>query len=107
VNETEAVSKTLREGAMAETATLVGGPQDGAKVRKSGGDEGHPYMLPDVLYVGPKWLGDGFAAWSRGPSKRFPARYLRHARDTGNFYFDCFIDPQITNIAPTEATPEK
>ena len=73
---------------MAETATLIGGPQDGAKVRKAGGEEGHPYFLPDVLYVGPKWLGDGFAAWGRKPSKRFPARYSRCERDTGSFRFD-------------------
>jgi hypothetical protein len=45
------------------------GPQDGAKIRSGSG------VYPPVLYVGPKWLGDGFAAWSRKGSKRFPARY--------------------------------
>lgn len=79
---------------MAETATLISGPQDGAKVRKSGGDDGHPYMLPDVLYVGAKWLGDGFAAWSDEPSDRFPARYSRDERDTGTFRFD-YWDPEF------------
>ncbi len=48
---------------------LVAGPQDGARVRIGGG------FLPHTVYVGPKWLGDGFAAWSRHPSRRFPARY--------------------------------
>lgn len=73
---------------MAETATLIGGPQDGARVRKSGGSDGHPPMLPDVICVGPKWLGDGFAAWGEKPSERFPARYSRDERDTGLFRFD-------------------
>jgi hypothetical protein len=51
-------------------AVLVGGPQDGGKVHAVGG------QLPQVLHVGPKWLGDGYAAWSRKPSKRFPACYV-------------------------------
>lgn len=50
--------------------TLVGGPQDGAKIEKSG-----DVTWPDSVFVGRKWLGDGFAAWSRKPSKRFPAEY--------------------------------
>lgn len=55
-----------------KTSQLVGGPQDGARVTIGGGN------LPGVVFVGPKWLGDGFAAWSREGSKRFPARYVRY-----------------------------
>ncbi len=53
-----------------EVRELSGGPQDGAMV-KAVGD------LPATIYVGPKWLGDGFAAWSRELSDRFPVRYDR------------------------------
>lgn len=49
---------------------LYGGPQDGARVRIGGG------LLPVALYVGPKWLGDGYAAWSREAGPRKPARYV-------------------------------
>jgi hypothetical protein len=63
-------------------SVLVGGPQDGAKVRSPDG------TYPHVLYVGPKWLGDGFAAWSTGPSKRFPARYrLASNEHPGGFVY--------------------
>lgn len=54
----------------AETATLVNGPQDGARVTIGAG------MLPPEIHVGPKWLGDGFAAWSREACERFPCVYL-------------------------------
>jgi hypothetical protein len=63
-------------------ARLVGGPQDGARVRHGGGD------LPLRLYVGPKWLGDGFAAWSREPSKRFPACYIYYGLKNGEQSFE-------------------
>lgn len=56
-----------------DEAVLMGGPQDGARVRCTGG-------LPMILHLGPKWLGDGFSAWARRPSKRFPARYLWDGR---------------------------
>ncbi len=46
------------------------GPQDGAKVKRIG------EAMPVTIYVGPKWLGDGFAAWSREGSERFPCRYV-------------------------------
>lgn len=52
-------------------ATLVGGPQDGARVTIGGG------VLPPLLYVGCRWLGDGYSAWSRTPSYSFPAAYSR------------------------------
>ena len=55
---------------MPREAHLIGGPQDGARVRGVGGP------LPDRIHVGPQWLGDGHAAWSREPSWRFPACYL-------------------------------
>ncbi len=58
---------------MPETVVLVGGPQDGAKVR------GVPDRVPSTIYVGPVWLGDGFSAWSRTPSDRFPANYFWNA----------------------------
>lgn len=48
---------------------LVGGPQDGAKVHAVGG------RLPQVIHVGPRWLGDGYAAWSRSYCWRFPCSY--------------------------------
>jgi hypothetical protein len=49
---------------------LVGGPQDGAKVHSVGGE------IPQTIYVGPKWLGDGYAAWARERSDRFPCCYV-------------------------------
>lgn len=60
--------------------TLIRGPQDGAKVTY-GSDEGLAGM-PLTLFVGRKWLGDGYAAWSREASDRFPAEYARvpHSR---------------------------
>lgn len=48
---------------------LSGGPQDGARITDPGGN------LPERVHVGPKWLGDGFAAWSDEPCPRFPAVY--------------------------------
>ena len=48
---------------MPETATLYGGPQDGILVHCVGG-------LPPTIYVGSKWLGDGYAVWSREPSEK-------------------------------------
>jgi hypothetical protein len=56
---------------MSESCELVGGPQDGGKVHFSAD-------TPEIIFVGPKWLGDGFVAWSRGLSKRFPAKYVYH-----------------------------
>jgi len=58
---------------MAEERALCGGPQDGSKVRRNGDG----YKLPDVVYVGPKWLGDGYSAWGREKCKRFPVAYRR------------------------------
>lgn len=54
---------------MSHEGELLGGPQDGAKVMSGSGH------YPQELYVGPKWLGDGYAAWSRHPSAEKPARY--------------------------------
>jgi hypothetical protein len=53
-----------------QVGILVGGPQDGAKVKGVGG------ALPQIVHVGPRWLGDGYAAWSREPCDRFPACYV-------------------------------
>lgn len=58
---------------MAEQMVLCGGPQDGAVVRRAGDTN----KLPDVVYVGPKWLGDGQSAWGHKKSKRFPVAYQR------------------------------
>lgn len=62
------MGETMGDAGVQE-GTLSGGPQDGAKVRIGGG------VLPAELWVGPKWLGDGFAAWSRGHCASKPARY--------------------------------
>lgn len=51
-------------------AELVGGPQYGAKVHTVGG------KIPQTIYVGPTWLGDGYSAWSSELSDRFPCRYI-------------------------------
>lgn len=50
--------------------TLIGGPQDGALVKSLG------QAFPGAIYVGPTWLGDGFAAWAAEGSQRFPAAYV-------------------------------
>ncbi len=52
---------------------LVGGPQDGAMVTHGAAVWSNP--MPRTIYVGPKWLGDGYSAWSREWSERFPCRY--------------------------------
>lgn len=49
---------------------LCKGPQDGAKVKRVGD------VMPQTIYVGPKWLGDGYAAWGQNPCGRFPCRYV-------------------------------
>ena len=46
---------------------LVGGPQDGGKVRG--------VSMPLEVFVGPKWLGDGYVAWGREWCNRFPCCY--------------------------------
>ena len=53
---------------------LVGGPQDGAFVTIGSG------RLPRVLFVGPRWLGDGKTAWARLHSYNFPCRYEHDGR---------------------------
>lgn len=53
-----------------EIGELVGGPQCGAKVHGVGG------ALPQTIYVGPRWLGDGYAAWGRDRCRRFPCCYV-------------------------------
>lgn len=58
---------------------LVGGPQDGGKIRTPGCDD----PLPDVVYVGPRHMGDNYAAWSQEQSKRFPERYVVSERVVG------------------------
>lgn len=58
------------------------GPQDGSKVRV----DFDP--VPEMVWVGPKWLGDGYSAYTRfGPSKRFPALY-RYQSEKGFYQFD-------------------
>lgn len=62
-------------------AEMVGGPQDGGKIHAVGGE------LPQTVYVGPLWLGDGYAAWSRERCERFPECYvLDHGRRGHYFY---------------------
>lgn len=53
---------------MVETV-LIGGPHDGQRVKGVGGP------LPIRIFVNPKSAGDGFAAWSRERSARFPHEY--------------------------------
>lgn len=48
---------------------LIGGPQDGAKIRHMGD------RPPVLVFVGPRWLGDGFAAWGHERCARFPCCY--------------------------------
>lgn len=53
-----------------QQAEMVGGPQDGGQLHAVGGE------IPQTLFVGPKWLGDRYSAWSRKWSERFPAKYV-------------------------------
>jgi hypothetical protein len=53
-----------------ESFNLIRGPQDGAKVKRIG------EVMPDTIYVGRKWMGDGYAAWSSEPCDRFPCCYV-------------------------------
>lgn len=53
-----------------EEFELCKGPQDGARVKRIGD------VMPQTIYVGSKWLGDGYAAWSRERSSRFPVCYV-------------------------------
>jgi hypothetical protein len=70
-----------------EEAFLIGGPQDGARIRSGGG------VLPAFVHVGPKWLGDGYAAWS-------PAFYQYDGRS--NYLFMGYQ----TEPAPEQPCPE-
>ena len=51
---------------------LIGGPQDGGYVTR-----GVP--MPKTIYVGPKWLGDGYVAWGEELCERFPVRYVANS----------------------------
>ncbi len=55
---------------MFESYELVGGPQDGAKIKAC------IDHMPQTIYVGSQWLGDGYAAWGFAKSNRFPCRYV-------------------------------
>lgn len=74
---------------MAEERQLVGGPQDGGLVRKSG----DTCLLPDTIYIGPKPLGDGYVAWSDELCKRFP---VEHQRSGEVFVFRRYVHPVET-----------
>ncbi len=58
-----------RGAVLPREARLLGGPQDGARIKGVGGS------LPASVFVGPRWLGDGYSAWAREPCPRFPVRY--------------------------------
>lgn len=66
-------------------ATLVGGPQDGARVCGAKG-------LPLKVYVAKVNKGDGFAAWSTEPCGRFPVLYQDNFH--GRFVFQGYV-PQM------------
>lgn len=57
-------------GVDTQEAELVGGPQDGGRVHTV------CEKIPQTIYVGRRWLGDGYAAWSRKWSERFPVCYV-------------------------------
>lgn len=59
---------------------LVLGPQDGARVCEVGG------KIPSTIFVGPKWLGDGFAAYGADRSDRFPCAYIKQS--DGRFWHE-------------------
>lgn len=66
----EAIACNYRE------TRLVLGPQDGARVCG--------YDMPDTIYVGPQWLGDGYASWGCERCDRFPVAYML---DTDGQYY--------------------
>jgi hypothetical protein len=53
-----------------QEAELSGGPQDGGKVKAVGGE------IPQTIFVGRKWMGDDYVAWSREKCERFPVTYI-------------------------------
>lgn len=53
-----------------ESFELCNGPQDGAKVKRISD------VMPQRIYVGPKWLGDGYATWGTEYCDRFPCCYI-------------------------------
>lgn len=63
---------------------LVLGPQDGAKVREVGGS------IPQVIFVGPSYLGDGFAAYGLERSERFPCCYIMQS--DGRFWHEYVLE---------------
>lgn len=65
---------------------LVLGPQDGAKVKAIGGH------IPDEIFVGPKWLGDGYAAYGSERCERFPEGYIMQ-RD-GRYWHEYKLEHQ-------------
>lgn len=75
-------------------AILSGGPQDGAIIH-----------FPDdfktvYVYVGRKWLGDGYAAFSRDPCDRFPVRYW-HSGDKYMGKVKYLFDEYIQELTST------
>jgi len=60
------MSDTVNVGSGVE---LVRGPQDGARVTSGSG------WMPTTIFVGRTWMGDGFTAWGRAYSERFPLKY--------------------------------
>lgn len=63
---------------------LVGGPQDGARIVCY-------EPTPHEIYVGSKWMGDGFASWGREQCDRFPIPYV------------CDGDRFVYNAPPSQA----
>jgi hypothetical protein len=57
---------------------LVLGPQDGARV--CGCD------MPEWIFVGGTWKGDGYATWGRERCDRFPDGY--HLERDGKYYHE-------------------
>lgn len=57
---------------------LIGGPQDGAKVKQI------RESMQQVIWLGPTWKGDGYAAYSTGCCEMFPCRYVGKS---GKFFY--------------------
>ncbi len=71
---------------------LVGGPKDGCHVKST------PDCMPTVIFLSPQPSGDGYEAWGRVASDRFPCCYKMDLHSTTRakvFRFKCFSESAI------------